>query len=192
MSNELLEEIKVNISKRRNIQLVSLIKLLSNPNIVETDPFFKMSNKVEITRLAKKILSKYFTTYCESNSIGDEDNEVIIPETFNIAEQLERSISIYTNMDNPQQNGGFTSLTKEFSLYEATGNITKNLKQLFNALITIRPTSTQNERNFSVSGTVITKLRSRLSDKSVNNLCFLKYYFKNQTNFVNNDLCIDN
>jgi hypothetical protein len=39
-------------------------------------------------------------------------------------------------------------LKKEIGLYEATCTLTPNLKMLLDALLTIRPTSTQNEKFF--------------------------------------------
>jgi hypothetical protein len=64
----------------------------------------------------------------------------------------------------------FSSLKKEISLYEATCILTPNLKLLLDVLLTIRPTSTQNERKFSTSGIFVTKQRSRLSDTAINAL----------------------
>lgn len=55
------------------------------------------------------------------------------------------------------------------SLYEATCALTHTLKMLFDALIRIRPTSTENERIFSKSGIFVTKQRSKLSDFSFPN-----------------------
>lgn len=72
---------------------------------------------------------------------------------------------------------GFRSLLKEINIYETTGNLTSNLEMLKSALNTIKPTSTQNERNFSVSNNFASKIRGRLSDKAIDCLCFLKYYF---------------
>ena len=45
-------------------------------------------------------------------------------------------------------------------------------------LSTIRPTSVDAERAFSIAGYFCNKLRSRLSDESLSMLCFLKSYFK--------------
>ena len=67
-------------------------------------------------------------------------------------------------------------LTNEINIFHATRKITANLELLRNALNTIRPTLTQNERNFSISGNFVSKIRNRLSDKSIDNLCFLKSF----------------
>ena len=72
------------------------------------------------------------------------------------------------------------SISKEINLFEITGQITPLLKRLQNALLTIRPTSTQNERNFSTASNIVSKKRTRLSDHSIDTLCFLKFYFQNK------------
>ena len=68
-------------------------------------------------------------------------------------------------------------LSKEFALFEATKVRPENLQRLYLALGTIQPTSVEAERAFSVCGIFVTKLRNRLSDKSINALCFLKSHF---------------
>ena len=76
--------------------------------------------------------------------------------------ELVKAISISISKPSSMQADKiFASLRKEMSLYEATHSLTPNLKMLLDALITIRPTSTQNERNFSTSGVFVTKQRSR-------------------------------
>ncbi|GBN06068.1 hypothetical protein AVEN_185285-1 [Araneus ventricosus] len=52
--------------------------------------------------------------------------------------------------------------------------------ELDEALKTIPPTPAAAERAFSAAALLLTKLRSRLSDKSIDCLCFLKSYFKNE------------
>ena len=69
---------------------------------------------------------------------------------------------------------------KEFNVFEATGERTLHLNMLFQALMSLPPTSIESERAFSAAGLFVTKLRSSLSDKSINCLCFLKSYFKNK------------
>lgn len=50
----------------------------------------------------------------------------------------------------------FKSLSTEFSLYEITGNRTVNLEYLYKSLLTVRPTSMQSERAFSVASLYVT------------------------------------
>lgn len=74
-------------------------------------------------------------------------------------------------------------LKLEFATYEQSNKLGQNLQALLlSALKTIQPTSVQCERNFSLSTNFCTKIKSRLNDKSLNNLCFLKSYFLQNKN----------
>lgn len=95
---------------------------------------------------------------------------------------LEQSINSSLAKDEVKNDIIVNTIYKEISLFEITGQITPNLSLIKNALLTIRPTSTENERNFSIAGHIVSKKRTRLSDKSINALCFLKYYFSKNSN----------
>ena len=69
---------------------------------------------------------------------------------------------------------------KEMALFEATGDKSKNISSIEEVLNTIPPTSVEAERAFSAAGLFVTKLRSRLSENSVDSLMILKSYFKKQ------------
>ena len=58
-------------------------------------------------------------------------------------------------------------IKQEMKLLEATGQRPNKLKQLFIALLSIRPTSVEAEQAFSATGMFATIPQSRLSDKSV-------------------------
>ena len=74
-----------------------------------------------------------------------------------------------------------TVIKQEMKLLEATEKRSGKLEQLFKALLSIPPTSVEAERAFSAAELFTTKLRSLLSDKSVNALCFLRsHYMKNK------------
>ena len=47
------------------------------------------------------------------------------------------------------------------------------METVYSYLLTVPPTSVEAERAFSAAGICTTKLRSQLSDNSVNTLCFL-------------------
>jgi len=70
----------------------------------------------------------------------------------------------------------FSSLREEFAVFKRSGQRTSNLQKLLDSILTVRPTSTEPERVFSSSSNFSRKLRSRLSDYSLNCLIFLKYY----------------
>lgn len=60
------------------------------------------------------------------------------------------------------------TLKREFLLFNNSKRRTQFLDKLYNALLTIKPTSTNAERTFSVATNFCTKIRSRLSDQSLN------------------------
>ena len=95
------------------------------------------------------------------------------------SESLEDSIKLSTLLViHHKQNVGFPSLNKEIDLFEATGNKSKYLYLVDQVLRTIPPTSVEAERAFSAAGLFITKLRARLSEKSMDSSMVLKNYFK--------------
>ena len=58
-------------------------------------------------------------------------------------------------------------IKQEMNLFEATRKRPTQLELLFNALLSIPSTLYEAERAFSAAGLFVTKLRSRLSDKSL-------------------------
>ena len=61
-----------------------------------------------------------------------------------------------------------------------SGELLKEIKNLFKVILNIPATSTEAEHAFSASGLFITKMHSRLCDKSVHSLSFLIYYNKSK------------
>ena len=74
-----------------------------------------------------------------------------------------------------------TVIKQEMKLLKATGKKTSKLEQLFRALSSIPPMSVEAERASSAAGLFATKLRSRLGNKSVNALSFLRNHYMKQT-----------
>ena len=60
------------------------------------------------------------------------------------------------------------SFDGDFKLYDSQKQRTKKMTLLFNAVLTIKPTSVEAERTFSTSGNCATKIRSRLGNRRVN------------------------
>lgn len=79
----------------------------------------------------------------------------------------------------PERAGDLTKcLKKEISLFEDEGVRGKYIQQIYNLLLTIRPTSIESERAFSAAGLILNKFRCRLDDKTLDALCFLRGHFK--------------
>jgi len=69
---------------------------------------------------------------------------------------------------------------KLFDQYDRQGIRGPQLDKFFDALCTIQPTSTQPERNFSLTASVATLKRNRLSSEKLSAILFLKCFFSNQ------------
>ena len=72
------------------------------------------------------------------------------------------------------------SIKIELPFFETNGIRRKYLTLIYNYLLSIQPTSVESERAFSVAGLICTRIRSRMGDNSLNNLCFLRSYINNQ------------
>ena len=67
---------------------------------------------------------------------------------------------------------------KELEIFMNGGPRGVYLNNIYQSLLTIAPTSVESER--SVSGMTFTKVRSSLSDESINAMLMLKIFFQNK------------
>ena len=73
------------------------------------------------------------------------------------------------------------SIRREMACFEANSKTRPQRFQiLLNALLTIKPTSTEPERAFSIMGYFCTKLRNRMGDDVLDALSFMRQYLKNK------------
>ena len=70
------------------------------------------------------------------------------------------------------------SILADFKLYDSQKMKTKKL--LYNALLSIKPSSVETEQTFSASGNFATKIRSRLRNDTLSALVMLKRHFEAQ------------
>ena len=67
----------------------------------------------------------------------------------------------------------------EMAVFANNGGKRGRYQQLvYNYLMSIPPTSVEAERAFSAAGTLCSKMRSRLSDSSIDMLCFLRAHYR--------------
>ena len=105
-------------------------------------------------------------------------------DKFSLFERLQAHIVHTTDFTDNQSNTQSDDrnqiqkvIKQEMNLFEATRKRPTKLEHLFNALLSIPPTSVKAERAFFAAGLFVIKLRSRLSDKSLNALTFLRSYY---------------
>ena len=118
------------------------------------------------------------------NEVNEDDNGSMEENESNISLQEKLKIRLQelerckASVKSSQKVLPSKQFSNELDIFEATGEMTTRIKSLFDALKTIPPTSIESERAFSAVGLFVTKLRTRLSDKSINNLSFLRAYYK--------------
>lgn len=163
-SDRFLQNITTRISQRKNESIVSVMKFVQSPS----------SQPRQVLETSANLLKRLYPVEPEEVEAMDQD-VVHVQEEYSLVDELNAAISAATteNLINP----GFDKLKQEFNIFKLTGNKTENVILLQNALKTIRPTSTESERTFSLANNFCTKIRSKLSDKSLNALVFLKSHF---------------
>lgn len=186
---DLKESLSHYYSSRRQKETIGLLHYLHNPEILKAqhDELFSIPSKIVLKRVAERIFKRIFpedegqlvenegldqnedTSCCIENM--DKIDDPMVAEYMQDIEQLEKiPLKIKSCAFNP---------STEFKSFEVSLKRTENLDKLYNALLSIRPTSVESERAFSAAGLYLTKLRSSLSENSLNSLCFLKTFFQN-------------
>lgn len=160
ISIKLLNNITKRIEERVvDPTLINLLKCLKDTNAV-------IPNKQTLT-LASDIMKMLFD---ETNINNDQENILFDEDVEEIQEltmEAELNMILKGAMKEPEEKQNFNKLKQEFDIFKNTGKRTENLQRLYNAICTIKPTSTDSERAFSMSAYFCTKIRSWLSDDSL-------------------------
>ena len=167
------------IFQRRNQPLVGVLYYLSSPEPSEST--LDYPSKPEV---AKKIRDLYVRLFWRQDHEPCNEEEVIEPaEKVSKLEELQQYLN-RNESSAPKQNfssqaGILTQIKKEMSVFESTGERPACIEKVFKAVRSLPPTSTEAERAFSAAGLFLTKIRSSLSDQSIDNLCLLRKHFLN-------------
>jgi len=167
---ELLENMKKRIDERVNVNLMNLFKALKDPKFVPSKQALDLA-----IQLLKRLYQKAYNNESMETSEDQELTMVEIQKNLTMKEELD--LILKNAAEPPKESEIFSKLKQEFLLFRNTGKRTSNLDDLYNSLSSIKPTSTSNERTFSISCNFCTTVRSRLADKSLNSLVFLKYFY---------------
>ena len=177
-----------------------LLMYLGNPKYPElkNDLFGHRIVKASITRLANSLISRIFENYHNSISDENDENDAVSPEIETIEEDVddpkEKSMSekldeflassSKPSVNPPLDKKDISAVVKhEMNIFEQTKVLPKNgfLTILYNALLTIPPTSVESERAFSIFGYFCNKVRSSLKPATINALIFLREYYRNMS-----------
>lgn len=190
-SNELALQMKESLSRRMNerrTNAASLLQYLHTGKLGYGSGELELDSPLKFGRLRKtEILSMIIDMSkphsSNLSSESDSENDVVVDEIgLSLEEKLDKAIHKEVNSTiTPQlrtKNLINNVIKKELAIFEVEGNRGKNLDRCYDSLNSIPPTSVESERVFSGCGKIATKIRSRLSDKSLDILCFLRSYFK--------------
>lgn len=168
-SRELQKNLKKRVDDRMNTDLMNLLLCLKDPTSMPSEKTLKF---------AANLSSRLFGITLTEGST-EEENKEVNNEHLSLQEELNLILQKDESPKLPLGEGSeFRWLKAEFALFRKTGQRTENLQKLFSAMLCLKPTSTDVERVFSVSGNFCNKIRSRLSDRSLQALVFLKYFYK--------------
>lgn len=176
LATDLVNRLKLRINERRSKVLNTLMLFLNSGNFPASTHFLKYSTKSETKEFANELFSRLFHV---DNSLNNSDEDLIIEEESVVNEnillsELSCSINNIKNLKNKKNNN---NIDDDLIYLEKSKKRTEKLDMLFNALLTISPTSTISERVFSKSGFIKTKTKNRLKAKKLNHILFLKDYF---------------
>ena len=199
LAKTLAQVLGARIQERRGLYSAVLQYLHSNTaKQTATDIFTIPNNDVIrkfvrglVTRLEQKKSSAATASTSSAQgepSESEASSEPTEPEP-NIQQQLELAMrqsvetSAETTSSDSQQNAAKkidAAIKAEMAVFLSSGKRGRWLEQAYRYLLSIPPTSVEAERAFSGAGVLCTKLRSRLDDKTLDTLCFLRSYYRKE------------
>lgn len=204
LSEDLKSEILFRLKERRS-NYSDALQFLHNPdewkksnlNGNEYD-LFNRTSKACVIRLLVSLIERLdihnnAAAVVDLSESDESEEDLIVPSTLSMKERLALAIKQKTEtvvVDKKTVPLNTTNLTKvirrELVFFEENKKRGNYLERAYQYILTIKPTSVESERAFSAAGQICTKIRSRLNDKSVDNLCFLRAYFIQQSDIYKN------
>ncbi|CAG4943549.1 unnamed protein product [Parnassius apollo] len=199
------KELHASLSKRikqRRQPVASLMQYLHNPatyfeeNEYDADVYPRLPNdclQEMVLGLLKYDSAAQSFTCNDVNDLPTDDsqNEVGSNSSLSNKELINQQISKIIFDDTRRVGIGNLSTSKEdlltllkveMLLFENGGDRGQLLSKAYRWIRSIKPTSVESERAFSAAGILCNKLRTSLSDKTINCLSFLRTYFQQQKN----------
>ncbi len=194
-SQQLYEATTARVEERRRESISALLWFLEDPAtfLSKSESHSTILPLPPSNTLAKTARDLYVRLFADEEEKEQQENEKEKDSNNNTAtekrtkqEELQHLLSQRTSTsskkglksDSPKEI--LTCIKRELAVLESTGERPLSLEKLYCALKSLPPSSTEAERSFSSAGLFVTKLRSRLSDKTIDMLCFLRQYFKNK------------
>lgn len=179
LTENFVSALEKRLQDRRNPEINTLILYLSNYDTLKSNHPLQMSSKSAAVKYGIKMMKRLFEQGEEQTSSQQISTEEVTPTSSTLQDRLKMSIGSVEEGNFQIQETSADQFKKAFEQYDRHRVRGPKLDQLFDALCSIQPTSTQSERNFSLASSIATPKRSRISPEKLNAICFLKSYFKN-------------
>ena len=184
LSKDLFAKLVQRIKQRRTV-LSDVFSFLNNPNNTNelNYDFCKApsitSIKKELKNMILKFENKPLCELNESTEMNESSEDIEVNEAVSLKDKLNLVLKQSSSPSLNRKNYSINSaLMKEIDIFINGGDRGYYLQKLYEYLSTVQPTSVEAERCFSSSGYICSKYRSRLDDKTLNALIFLRFYFK--------------
>ena len=165
----MFESLLQRYNERRNKDFLSLLMFLQTRQYPQNNSIFCYSSKAIIKMYAKDLSRRIFP----STTVGQADSAT--PENDENLSDIDKSISLFMTPSSSKIDS--ENLIQDLKIFEATGSRSDRLDILHKALLSLKPTSTDCERAFSIKGIFKNKTRNRLSSTKLNWLIWLKNFF---------------
>lgn len=176
LAKKLLDTLKEKVLPRRNKAVVSLLYFLHNGVYPKKSKHLDYCTKEETKNFAEKLNTLLFEKHERVEESDDES-----PEEAASTDSQSKLQSAINDIMNAKKKSSQKTIKVEMNSFEGSSSPrSTRLEKLYQALLTIKPTSTASERVFSVSSFICTRIRNAMSPKLLHVLVFLRYYFLNQ------------
>ena len=169
---------------RRHKDVVSLLRYLTNPEPEDKtglSNLLPMASRQVIKSFAEQAILRLFPNEIKNIEIEDDSMTTVTSDHKMQDEVMDNDLlSQYMKelekLELPKKTSRLFNTNTEFKHYDATHKKTNNLQLLFDALLTMKPTSVEAERSFSAAGYFLSKLHTRMGENTLNALCFLRCF----------------
>lgn len=153
---------------------------------VEINDIFAIPKKKILADHIHKLLSRMGISTDEADLNEDIDGiDDISSKRFKSYEEVLNFKVKGANSKKCRPGGTLTGLSKvihqEMTNFEKSHIQGVHLKKCHDMLMTIKPTSVESERSFSAGGYFCSKIRSKLAPSTIDTLCFLRHFIKNNS-----------
>ena len=159
---------------RKAIQdmITKLLQRLTGNEVIEENTTIASRRKQNNTVIEESDTAEHEVEITENIEENQTKEESLNDEYAEFLKGAEKNSEVKTKSKISTQ-----TVDKEMKCFECNGEKTPNLEMLYQALMTIKPTSVESERAFSAMGLFVTKVRNRLNDDTLNAMITMRQHY---------------